>query len=254
MTSDAPKNAAPATEKQALERLRLPLFMAGLAITGVLWFGAGKPLLAAAFFAAWQVALMVLRAQSRAADALLEEQYAVEAIETASRALRAGIPLSGMLQILAQEARGEAGRAFREILQRESLGEELGAAVRAVLVRSPIPALRAFGLSLAVQVSAGGNLAETTDRLANSLVERARVRRRARAIVAYSRTAASVLAVLPLIAVALLCSLVDGYAEALLENHSGNVMLAMAMLMIVAGFAAIQRLGRIEPLATEHDA
>jgi len=254
VTSDAPEPAAPATEKQALERLRLPLFMAGLAITCVLWFGAGKPLLAAAFFAAWQMALMVLRGQSRAADALLEERYAVEAIETASRALRAGIPLSGMLQILAQEARGEAGRSFREIAQRESLGEELGAAVRNVLVRSPIPALRAFGLSLAVQVSAGGNLAETTDRLATSLVERARVRRRARAIVAYSRTAASVLAVVPLIAVALLCSLLEGYAEALLENHSGNVMLALAMLMIVAGFAAIQRLGRIEPLPTERDA
>jgi len=32
------------------------------------------------------------------------------------------------------------------------------------------------------------------------------------------------------------------------------VMLALAMLMIVAGFAAIQRLGRIEPLPTERDA
>ncbi|MBM3989381.1 MAG: hypothetical protein FJ298_00075 [Planctomycetes bacterium] len=254
MTSDAHKPTAPATEKQALERLRLPLFMAGLAITSVLWFGADKPLLASAFFAVWQVALMVLRAQSRAADALLEEQYAVEAIETASRALRAGIPLSGMLQILAQEARGESGRSFREIVQRESLGEELGAAVRNVLVRSAVPALRAFGLSLAVQVSAGGNLAETTDRLANSLVARARMRRRARAIVAYSRTAASVLAILPLLAVALMCSTIDGYAEVLLESHPGNVMLAASMVMIVGGFAAIQRLGRIEPLATENDA
>ncbi len=242
----------PATEKQALERLRLPLFAAGLGITGVLWFGAGKPLLGAAFFAAWQMALMILRSQSRASDALREEQYAVEAIETASRALRAGIPLSGMLQILAQEARGEAGRAFREIVQRESLGEELAAAVRNVLVRSPISALRAFGLSLAIQVSAGGNLADTTDRLASSLVERSRVRRRARAIVAYSRTAASVLSVLPLLAVVLMCSLVDGYAEMLLDSETGNVMLATAALVIIAGLAAIQRLGRIEPQVKEH--
>lgn len=251
MTTDAARPVAPATEKQALERLRIPLLAAGIGITAVLWFGAGKPLLAAAFFAAWQMALMVVRSQSRASDALREEQYAVEAIETASRALRAGIPLSGMLQILSQEARGEAGRAFREIVQRESLGEELGTAVRNVLVRSPISALRAFGLSLAVQVNAGGNLADTTDRLAHSLVERSRVRRRARAIVAYSRTAASVLAVLPLLAVALLCALVDGYAATILDSHHGNVMLALAALMIVAGLAGIQRLGRIEPQAKE---
>ena len=241
----------PVTEKQALERLRLPLFAAGLGITGVLWFGAGKPLLGAAFFATWQMALMILRAQSRASDALRDEQYAVEAIETASRALRAGIPLSGMLQILSQEARGEAGRAFREIVQRESLGEELGAAVRNVLLRSPISSLRAFGLSLAMQVSAGGNLADTTDRLAHSLVERSRVRRRARTIVAYSRAAAWVLSVTPVLAVVLMCSMVDGYAELLLDSESGNLMLALAALAIIAGLAAIQRLGRIEPAPKE---
>ncbi len=248
MTAEATK---PVTEKQALERLRLPLFAAGLGITGVLWFGAGKPLLGAAFFATWQMALMILRAQSRSTDALREEQNAVEAIETASRALRAGIPLSGMLQILSQEARGEAGRAFREIVQRESLGEELGAAVRNVLLRSPISSLRAFGLSLAMQVSAGGNLADTTDRLAHSLVERSRVRRRARAIVAYSRAAAWVLSVTPVLAVVLMCSLVDGYAELLLNSESGNLMLALAALAIIAGLAAIQRLARIEPAPKE---
>jgi tight adherence protein B len=248
VTAEATK---PVTEKQALERLRLPLFAAGLGITGVLWFGAGKPLLGAAFFATWQMALMILRAQSRSTDALREEQNAVEAIETASRALRAGIPLSGMLQILSQEARGEAGRAFREIVQRESLGEELGAAVRNVLLRSPISSLRAFGLSLAMQVSAGGNLADTTDRLAHSLVERSRVRRRARAIVAYSRAAAWVLSVTPVLAVVLMCSLVDGYAELLLNSESGNLMLALAALAIIAGLAAIQRLARIEPAPKE---
>ncbi len=248
MTAEATK---PLNEKQALERLRLPLFAAGLGITGVLWFGAGKPLLGAAFFATWQMALMILRAKSRATDALREEQNAVEAIETAGRALRAGIPLSGMLQILSQEARGEAGRAFREIVQRESVGEELGAAVRNVLLRSPISSLRAFGLSLAMQVSAGGNLADTTDRLAHSLVERSRVRRRARAIVAYGRVAAWVLSVIPVLVVMLMCYMVDGYADFLLNRESGNMMLAIAAFAIIVGLAAIQRIARIEPAPKE---
>ena len=59
------------------------------------------------------------------------------------------------------------------------------------------------------------------------------------------------LAVLPLLAVALLCALVDGYAATILDSHHGNVMLALAALMIVAGLAGIQRLGRIEPQAKE---
>lgn len=242
---------APQGPNGSLERHRSTLFAAGLAVALALWFAADRPLLGAAFFAVWQAALALLRARARAKREREEEQHAVEAISTASRALRAGIPLSGMLHILATEGRGETGAAFREIVQRESLGEELGTAVRSVLLRSPIPALRAFGLSIAVQVTAGGNLAETTDRLAQSLVDRARMRRRARAIIAYSRAATSVLALSPVLAVSLMCAMLDGYAEFLLGTNGGNMMLASAVLMIVAGLLIIQRLARIEPQEPE---
>jgi Flp pilus assembly protein TadB len=249
-SADAAATAQP-DAKNALERNRSALFAAGLGVALLLWIAADRPLLGAAFFAVWQAAFALLRARARSAREREEEQHAVEAISTASRALRAGIPLSGMLQILAAEGRGETGAAFREIVQRESLGEELGTAVRGVLLRSPIPALRAFGLSIAVQVSAGGNLAETTDRLAQSLVDRARMRRRARAIIAYSRAATSVLALSPVLAVSVMCAMLDGYAEFLLGTTGGNMMLASAVLMIVAGLLIIQRLARIEPQQPE---
>ncbi|NBX26248.1 MAG: hypothetical protein EBQ99_09425 [Planctomycetes bacterium] len=167
---------------------------------------------------------------------------------SASRALRAGIPLSGMLQILADESRGETRAALRELLQREAMGEELEMAIRQVLLRSPLAALRAFGLALTVQLSAGGNLADTTDRLALALVERTRVRRRARTIVAYSRTAANVLAITPLVAIPILASTVDGYSTMLLDRPQGNLLLGAAAIMLVGGLIAIQRLSRIERL------
>jgi tight adherence protein B len=206
-------------------------------------------------FAAMGYGVVVLwRARTRQRRAMREEQFAIDAIQTASRSLKAGVPLAGVLELLAVEAQGQTGRAFREIVQREGMGEELGSAVRKVLIRSPLPALQGFGLAVIMQISAGGNLADTTDRLAESLIERRRVRRRARAIVAYSRTASSVLAVLPLVAVPLMCGMVDGYTEFLFHEPQGNVVLAVAVVLLAVGLTSVQRLGRIEPVPDWSDA
>lgn len=190
----------------------------------------------------------LLRSRRRLRRAEEEERHAVEAIASASRALRAGIPLSGMLRILADESRGETRNALREVMQREGMGEELAAAIRSVLLQSRLASLRAFGLALTIQLSAGGNLADTTDRLALSLVERVRVRRRARTIMAYGRTAANVLAIAPLVAIPLLASTVEGYTRTLLDRPEGNMVLAAAAIMLISGLVAIQRLSRIETL------
>ena len=225
---------------------RAILMAIGMAIAGMVWAVGERPMLAAAVFAVWNLTVVITRSRARARRAVEEERNAVEAIAGASRALRAGIPMSGMLQILSVEGRGEAGRAFREIVRRESLGEDLASAIRRVLLRSPLPALRAFGLAIIVQINAGGNLADTTDRLARSLVERGRMRRRARAIVSYSRTAATVLSVLPILVVPLMAWLVDDYLGLLLDRPAGNILLGLSAVLLVAGIASIQRFGRID--------
>jgi tight adherence protein B len=225
---------------------RASLLALGLAIATVLWIAGERPMLAAAVFAVWNLIVVIVRSRARTRRTVEQERYAVEAISGASRALRAGIPLGGMLVILAVEGRGEAGRAFREIIRRESLGEDLASAIRRVLLRSPLPALRAFGLAVIVQINAGGNLADTTDRLARSLVERGRMRRRARTIVSYSRAAATVLSVLPILAVPLMAWLVDDYLTLLLDRPAGNILLAVSAVLLVAGIASIQRFGRID--------
>lgn len=225
---------------------RASLLALGLAIATVLWIAGERPMLAAAVFAVWNLIVVIVRSRARTRRTVEQERYAVEAISGASRALRAGIPLGGMLEILAVEGRGEAGRAFREIIRRESLGEDLASAIRRVLLRSPLPALRAFGLAVIVQINAGGDLADTTDRLARSLVERGRMRRRARTIVSYSRAAATVLSVLPILAVPLMAWLVDDYLTLLLDRPAGNILLAVSAVLLVAGIASIQRFGRID--------
>ena len=218
----------------------------GLVLGGFIWVIAERPTLAIAAFVLCYGVTEMLRIRNQKKQLVLEEQYAIEAVGGASRSLRAGIPLSGMLQILSVETRGQTQMAFRQIIQREAMGEELAIAIRRVLLQSPLSTLRAFGLALIIQISAGGNLADTTDRLARSLVDRTRVLRRSKAIVAYARAAAIVLAVLPPIVVALMCVMVEGYSEFLFDRTDGNTILGVAVVLVVIGLTSIQRFGRIE--------
>jgi tight adherence protein B len=177
---------------------------------------------------------------------MAEEANSLEAIRTASRALRAGVPVTGVVGILATDANGEAGRAFREIKQREELGEELPESIKRKLIGSSEPSLRAFGLVLLANQAAGGNIAETSDRLSRSLLERGRSRRRAKTILTYGRTAAMVLAIMPAAAVPMLCAMMDGYTSFIFDRPLGNLVLAAAAVLVAVGLIAIQRLGRVD--------
>lgn len=221
-------------------------FLAGLGAAGATWFLADSLLLGAAVLIAWQSGARLLETRRAERAFAAEEAHALAAIGTATRALRAGIPLAGVVGILATESRGEAGAAFREIVQREGMGEELPSAIRRTLLGSRLAALRAFGLALLMQVKAGGNIADTSDRLARSLVERNRVRRRARTIVAYGRAAAIVLGLLPAAIIPLLSLNVDGYADFLLDRPVGNMLLAASAMLIATGLLMVQRMCRID--------
>jgi tight adherence protein B len=220
----------------------------GLAIAAVLWGVLDEPLLSSAMLVAWIGVTRLLRVRRARRVEDEELRYAVEAIGTAGRALRSGIPMAGVLRILADETRGTAREAFREVLARESLGEDLASGIRGVLLRSSVPALRAFGLALIQHVSAGGNIADVTDRLAQSLVERTRIRRRTQTILAYGRSASFALALTPLVAVPMLCELVDGYAQLLLDTPTGHALIVSATVLLVLGTVTIQRLSNVEPI------
>ncbi|MFM7260571.1 MAG: type II secretion system F family protein [bacterium] len=220
--------------------------MLGLAVAGMVWFGGGRPGLAVAILAPWTAVVLLARRQRQERERVAEEISALEAISAASRALRAGIPMSGILSMLATEGRGAAGRSFREIVRRESLGEDLGSALRRVLLVSPVAALRAFGLALLVHSDAGGNLADSTDRLARSLIERNRVRRRARTITSYGRAAGMLLSVMPVLVLALLCVAVEGYKEFVFERREGNLFVGISAILVMVGILSMQRIFRIE--------
>jgi Flp pilus assembly protein TadB len=218
--------------------------VAWLAVTGL----GGSEGLAFASFAVAFGTVSVIRSRIRAQRAEREERDVLEAIGTAAVGLRAGIPLAGVLQILAAESRGEPGRAFREISRRESMGQDFAGAVQRVLVGSRLVALRMFGLALIVHSSAGGNLSAASDRIARSLIDRARMRRRTRTILAYGLFVANFLALAPVLAFLIIGIQLEEYSDLMLKQPIGHLLTGMAATLVVVGLVTVRRMSSFDRL------
>ncbi len=222
----------------------VPIFAA---LAGLSWWMSDRPVIGVVVFVGAMAILNAIRNRQRQKQERFEESAALSALGVAARALRAGIPLAGVLEILGREAKGQTGEAFRQVLHRETLGEPLSIAIREVLLSSDRPELRAFGLAMIVQATSGGDLATTTDRLVRSLVDRDFVRRRVRSILLYARGATSLLAFFPIVMFFMMGSAVDGYLDFVLDRPAGNVLLLVSAGLVFLGLLAVQKIGRIEP-------
>jgi tight adherence protein B len=221
---------------------------AGLAAWLLVTVLGGSEGLAFASFAVSFGAVSVARSRIRARRAEREERDVLEAIGTAAVGLRAGLPLAGVLQILASESSGEPGRAFREVARRESMGQDFAGAVERVLVGSRLMALRMFGLALLVHASAGGNLSAASDRIARSLIDRARMRRRSRTILAYGIFAANFLAIAPVLSFLVISLQLEEYSDLMLNQPVGHLLMGMAAALVVVGLVTVRRMSSFERL------
>jgi len=244
--ADAAQPPAPVADRHWIEGRAFNFV--GIAAWLVVTVLGGSEGLAFASFAASFGAVSVSRSRIRARRAEREEREVLEAIGTVAVGLRAGLPLAGVLQILAAESGGEPGRAFREVARRESMGQDFSGAVERVLVGSRLMALRMFGLALLVHASAGGNLSAASDRIARSLIDRARMRRRSRTILAYGMFAANFLAVAPVLAFLVISLQLEEYADLMLNRPVGHLLLGMAAALVVVGLVTVRRMSSFERL------
>lgn len=237
--------AAPRRRRAEISTAYVLPWLAGLA--GALWLWRdGRPWLAVAAMATGHGLMATWREIAQRRHDATRETEAIEAIGAANRALRAGMPLLAVIDAAAREATGDAQAALREVLHRERLGEDLAAALHTVMQDVRQPELRTFGMALAVNQDVGGNLVATSERLTRAVLDRSRTRRRARTIVAYARSAALALAILPCVAVVVLGQMVPGYLKFVFDTKLGNAMLAIAVVLMALGMRSMQRLAQFE--------
>jgi len=172
---------------------------------------------------------------------LFERQF-VDALGIAARALRAGHPLVGAFQLVAEEIGKPLGDVFFQICQEQSLGLDLKDSIYKVATTTRNAELRLFATAVAIQFQTGGNLADLMDSLAAVIRARVRLNRRIRVITAQIQISKKVLILLPILLFFLLNLINPQYMKPLYTTTLGRYMLAMMILSVLLGGWVMNRL------------
>jgi tight adherence protein B len=176
---------------------------------------------------------------------LFAEQLA-DNLQVISSALRAGHSLVGAMSVSVQNAPEPTKREFGRVVADEKLGVSLEDGLSVVARRMGSRDLVQVMLVASLQRETGGNTAEVIDRVADTVRERADLRRLISTLTAQGRISRWIVSALPLVLLAAISALNPAYLAPLFSTSAGHVMLAIGIVFMVSGSLAIKKIVNIE--------
>jgi len=174
-------------------------------------------------------------------SALFERQL-VDALGIAARALRAGHPLMGSFQLIAEEIDEPVGDVFQRICQEQMLGLDLKDSIRKVARGAFNSELKFFATSVAIQLQSGGNLADLMDSVATIIRARLRLNRRVRVMTAQTQFSKRTLIALPIVMFFWLNLVNPEYMKPLYTTTLGKCMLCGMVCSLLLGSWVMNRM------------
>jgi len=172
---------------------------------------------------------------------LFDQQF-IDALDLACRSLRAGHPLVGALQLVAEEIGDPVGSIFDSICQQQTMGLSLEMAIHAAGKASSNEDMKLFAASLAMQMRSGGNLAHMMERLATVIRDRMRLNRRVRILTAQTQFGKRILIALPFVLMVVLSILNPKYIDPLFSTSTGQIMLSCGGISVLLGMWVMNRM------------
>ncbi len=170
-----------------------------------------------------------------------------EALDLMRRGLRDGRNPPDAMLVVAYDMPGPLGAEFASIAEAAHRGRPLDLVLRGAARRHDAPEFGMLGVAVDLARQRDGDLGALLDVLARRLRQARDVRMRARWLGVRARRASIIMACCPLVLAGLLFTGDPAALVALLTTISGLLCLAVAGLMIVAGFLALRRAGHLMP-------
>lgn len=186
--------------------------------------------------------LLIQREQSRAERQFMD--VFADAIDTAVRMMRAGLPISAAIRFIGNTAPPPLSTVFATIADQTQMGVSLNQALEAASDQIGLSDFRFFVVAIAMQQATGGNLAVTLESLADIIRKRRAVRMKAKAASAEMRIAAYILGSMPFLMTGVLMIIQPGYLSPLIDDPRGHVVLGIAAGLLLLAFITMRKMMR----------
>jgi len=189
--------------------------------------------------------LLYVRRRRRLRLGRYAEQLA-DALDLLTRSLRAGQSFLQGLQTVSTEMPEPSATEFRMTFEALRLGRSLREALQAHAERVENLDFNLLATALLIQREVGGNLTEILEHASETIRERYKLIGHVRALAAQNRLAARIIGVLPVGIGVMMYFLQPDLILMLFKEEVGKMLLAMAFVMQILGFIAMNRITTIK--------
>ncbi|HUG94271.1 MAG TPA: type II secretion system F family protein [Planctomycetaceae bacterium] len=169
-----------------------------------------------------------------------------DAMELIARALRSGHSLASGLHVVVEEMPAPISEEFGKAYEEQNLGVPLEAALKNMLKRMPNMDLKFFATAVAIQRTAGGDMAEILDKIGYIVRERFKIMGQVQALTGEGRISGVVLMALPIALFFAVYYLNREYVMLLFTEELGRKMIAAAAVLQVMGAICIKKIVAIK--------
>lgn len=173
-------------------------------------------------------------------------QQLPDTLQLLAGTLRAGYSLMQGVEAVSQEVAEPMGHELRRVVTESRLGRPLEESLDGVAERMASADFAWAVMAIRIQREVGGNLSELLLTVAETMTQRERLRRDIKALTAEGRISAIVLGLLPLGLAFAMWVINPEYIGTLFSTTLGNVLLGLALVGMLVGFAWMRQIIKIE--------
>jgi tight adherence protein B len=175
------------------------------------------------------------------------EEAFPDALDSLSRAMRAGHPFATGMEILASESVPPVSTEIRTASIEANLGTSWDIALQNLTRRMPLLEVNMFASAVRLQARTGGKLNDVLSSVGETMREATALRGEVRALAAHGRLTGLVLTLLPVVIAIIMLVVNPNYVAILYHHPNGKLMIAAAVICLVLGHLVIRRIVEIQP-------
>ena len=158
-----------------------------------------------------------------------------DALEAMVRLLRAGMPVSEAISMIAKEFEGPVGEEMMRVYDKQKIGVPLYEAAQEATRRMPLTEMQMFATGLTIQAQTGSSLSEVLMNLSAVIRSRFRLKRKIKALSSEAIASASIIAALPCVVTLGLWFVNPEYIGILFTDSFGKILLTGAVIWMGLG-------------------
>jgi tight adherence protein B len=165
-----------------------------------------------------------------------------DALDAMTRLLKAGMPVTESIKMVAREYTGPVGEEMSRIFDQQKIGIPLPEAVLNGAKRMPLPEMQMFATAVAIQTQTGSSLSDVLTNLAAVIRARFRLKRKVAALSSEAKASAMIIGALPCIVAGGMYVVNRKYIEVLFYDPTGKMLLGGAIFWMLMGCLVMRQM------------